>query len=328
MLRFLAAAIALFGAMTAPSLHAAAAGTEAPYPNKLIRLVVPFAPGGSTDTVARLLAERLRIALGQTVIVENRPGAGGNIGGDAVAKAAPDGYTLLLAAAGPTVINPSLYRKLPYSPTRDLAPVTMLVHEPSLLAVNAALPVHNVRDLISYAKARPDQLSFGSAGNGTPAQLAGELLNQLAGLHLQHVPYKGTGPAIADLLAGQITLVIDNIPPLMPHVQSGKLRALAVASDKRSAALPNVPTAEESGLKGFVISGWKGVMVPAGTPRPIIDKLHDAIVRILADPQMRKRLQDLGAEPVGNTPEQFAQQIRTDTAWWSSLVKSTHTTLD
>ncbi|MBB2919404.1 Bug family tripartite tricarboxylate transporter substrate binding protein [Cupriavidus alkaliphilus] len=310
------------------AFHAQTAGAQAPYPSKVIRLVVPFTPGGSTDTLARLLADQLREELGQTVIVENKPGAGGNIGGEAVARAAPDGYTVLVAAAGPTVINPSLYPKMPYNPVRDLAPVTLIAREPNLIAVNAALPVHNVKEFIAYAKARPGQLTFGSAGNGTPAQLAGELLNQTAGLTLQHVPYKGTGPAVADLIAGHITVVIDNMPPLLPHVQSGKLRALAVTGDKRASATPDLPTAEEAGLKGYVITAWKGLMVPAGTPRAVIDKLNAATVKIVARPQMRKRLIDLGAEPVGSTPEQFAQQIRTDASWWAALVKSTNTRLD
>ncbi|MGO4157784.1 Bug family tripartite tricarboxylate transporter substrate binding protein [Cupriavidus sp. YAF13] len=301
---------------------------EASYPAKVIRLVVPFPPGGSTDTLARLLAEQLKEELGQTVVVENKAGAGGNIGGDAVAKAAPDGYTLLLAAAGPTVINPSLYARMSYEPLRDLVPVTMLAREHNLMAVNPSVPAHNLKEFIAYAKSKPGQLSFGSPGNGTTAQLAGELLNQSAGIKLQHVPYKGSGPAVADLIAGHITLMIDNMPALLPFVQSGRLRALAVASDKRASALPDVPTVEEAGLRGYVVTAWKGLMAPAGTPRPIIAKLHDATVKILAKPQIRKRLVDLGAEPVGNTPEQFAALIRSDTAWWAALVKSTGTTLD
>ncbi|AVA35946.1 tripartite-type tricarboxylate transporter receptor subunit TctC [Cupriavidus metallidurans] len=306
----------------------APAHAETPYPNKVIRLVVPFAPGGSTDVVARLISEPLRDELGQTVIVDNRPGAGGNIGGDIVAKAAPDGYTLLLAAAGPTVINPSLYPKMSYDPVRDLAPVTMIEREHNVMAVNASLPVKNVQEFIAYAKSHPNQLSFGSPGNGSPAQLAGELLNQTAGIKLQHVPYKGSGPAVADLIAGHITLLIDNMPALWPHVQSGKLRALAVTSEKRATAAPGLPTAQEAGLKGYVVTAWKGLMVPAHTPRPVVDKLNQAMVKILARPELRKKLVELGAEPVGDTPEQFGQQIRTDAAWWAALVKSTGTTLE
>ncbi|AOZ02054.1 LacI family transcriptional regulator [Cupriavidus sp. USMAHM13] len=327
MFKFLiAAAPLLLGLLCQPA--PAQAQAAATYPNRVIRLVVPFAPGGSTDLVARLLAEQLRAELGQTVIVENKPGAGGNIGGEAVAKAAPDGYTLLLAAAGPTVINPSLYAHMPFSPLRDLAPVTMIAREHNLMAVNAALPVRNVKEFVAYAKAHPDSLTFGSPGNGSPAQLAGELLNRSAGLKLQHVPYKGTGPAVADLVAGHITLLIDNMPALLPQVQAGRLRALAVASEQRASALPDLPTAEEAGLKGFVVTAWKGLMVPAGTPPQVIARLHGAVVKILAQPALRKRLTDLGAEPVGNTPEQFAQQIRAQTSWWAALVKATGTSLE
>ncbi|GJG98325.1 tripartite tricarboxylate transporter substrate binding protein [Cupriavidus pauculus] len=312
----------------AAMLPAHAAEPDAKYPSKVIRLVVPFAPGGSTDIVARIIAEPLREELGQTVIVDNRPGAGGNIGGDIVAKAAPDGYTLLMAAAGQIAINPSLYTKMSYDPARDLTAVTMIARDYNMMAVNASLPVKNVREFVAYARAHPDRITFGSPGNGSVAQLAGELMNRSTGLKMQHVPYKGSGPAVADLIAGHITLMIDNMPAIWPHVQSGKLRALAVTSEKRAPGAPDVPTAEEAGLKGYVVPAWKGVMAPANTPRPIVDKLNHALVRVLARPEIRKRLIEQGAEPVGNTPEQFAQQIKTDTAWWAALVKSTGTTLD
>ncbi|RZT42192.1 Bug family tripartite tricarboxylate transporter substrate binding protein [Cupriavidus agavae] len=320
---FLAAAMLLAGTALAPAQAA-----DAPYPSKIIRLVVPFAPGGSTDIVARLIAEPLREELGQTVIIENRPGAGGNIGGDIVAKAAPDGYTLLMAAAGQTVINPSLYARMSYDPARDLAAITMIARDHNLMAVNAKLPVKTVKEFIAYAKAHPNDVTFGSPGNGSPAQLGGELLNQTAGLTMRHVPYKGSGPAVADLIAGHITLMIDNMPALWPHVQSGKLRALAVTSEKRASGAPEVPTADEAGLKGYVVTAWKGLMAPANTPRPVIDRLNQAMVKVLARPEIRKRLIEQGAEPVGNTPEQFAQQIKTDTVWWAALVKSTGTKLD
>ncbi|MCA3206495.1 tripartite tricarboxylate transporter substrate binding protein [Cupriavidus sp.] len=324
----LSAAGLLCGMALIPLTPAHAADADAKYPSKVIRLVVPFAPGGSTDIVARLISEPLREELGQTVIVDNRPGAGGNIGGDIVAKAAPDGYTLLMAAAGQIAINPSLYAKMSYEPARDLAAVTMIARDHNMMAVNASLPVKNVKEFIAYAKAHPTQVTFGSPGNGSPAQLAGELLNQTAGLKMQHVPYKGSGPAVADLIAGHITLMIDNMPAIWPHVQSGKLRALAVTSEKRASGATDVPTAEEAGLKGYVVTAWKGLMVPAQTPRPIVDRLNQAMVKVLARPEIRKRLIEQGAESVGNTPEQFAQQIKADTAWWAALVKSTHTTLD
>ena len=307
---------------------ASAVHAEPGYPSKPIRLIVPFAPGGSTDVLARLLAEALRPELGQPVIVENKAGAGGNIGGDFVAKAPPDGYTLLIAAAGPTVINPSLYARMPYDPAKDLRPVSLLIQEPNLMAVNPKIPAKTVAEFIAYAKSRPTEISFGSPGNGSPAHLAGEWFNQLTGTTMVHVPYKGTGPALNDLIAGQIAMMIDNMPAMWPHVQAGKLRALAVSTDKRAAAAPDVPTIAESGVKGFAFGAWKGLMVPAATPPDIVERLHAAATKALAKPDFRKRLIDLGAEPVGNTPAQFAAIIKTETASWAALVKSTGTKLD
>ncbi|HJS03198.1 MAG TPA: tripartite tricarboxylate transporter substrate binding protein [Variovorax sp.] len=307
---------------------ASAVHAEPGYPTKPIRLIVPFAPGGSTDVLARLLAEALRPELGQPVIVENKAGAGGNIGGDFVAKAPPDGYTLLIAAAGPTVINPSLYARMPYDPAKDLRPVTLLIQEPNLMAINPKIPAMTVPEFIAYAKSRPTEVSFGSPGNGSPAHLAGEWFNQLTGTTMVHVPYKGTGPALNDLIAGQIAMMIDNMPALWPHVQSGKLRALAVSTDKRATAAPDLPTVAESGVKGFAFGAWKGLMAPAATPPEIVERLHAAATKALAKPDFRKRLIDLGAEPVGNTPAQFAAVIKSETASWAALVKSTGTKLD
>lgn len=301
---------------------------EAPYPNKPIHLIVPFSPGGSTDIVARLLGQQMAAELGQSVIVENRPGAGGNIGGDYVAKAAPDGYTLVIAAAGPTVINPSLYTKMPYSPAKDLAPISMIVSEYNLMVINPKIPANTLQEFIAYAKTQPGKINFGSPGNGSPAHLGGELLNQMAGLKMQHIPYKGTGPAATDLIGGQISMMIDNMPALLPYVQSGSLRALAVAGEKRTSAAPNVPTFAEAGLKDYRLTAWKGLMAPAGTPPEIINKLHDVVVMALTKPDFRKRLVDLGADPVGNTPQEFAALIQSETVWWANLVKSTGTRLD
>jgi tripartite-type tricarboxylate transporter receptor subunit TctC len=298
------------------------------YPTKPVRLIVPFAPGGSTDVLARLLSEELRAELGQPVIVENKPGAGGNIGGDLVAKAPADGYTVLVAAAGPTVVNPSLYAKMPYSPAKDLRPVTLLINEPNLMAIHPSIPAKSVAEFVTYAKSKPKELSFASAGNGTPAHLAGEWFNQLTGTSLAHVPYKGTGPAINDLIAGQVAMMIDNMPALWPHVQSGRLRALAVTTEKRAPAAPDVPTLNEAGAKGLVFSAWKGLMVPAATPDAIVKRLHDASVKALAKPELRKKLIDLGADPVGSTPEQFATQIKDETVTWAKLVKSTNARID
>ncbi len=304
------------------------ARAEAPYPNRTIRLIVPFAPGGSTDVMARLIAYKMSSELGQSVIVENRAGAAGNIGGDFVAKSAPDGYTVLVAAAGPIEINPSLYKNLPFSPAKDLRPVTMLVSEVNIMAINPNVPAKTVQEFIAYAKAHPDKVSFGSAGTGTPGHLGGEWFNQLTGTRMVHVPYKGTGQAINDLLAGRIDLMIDNMLPLWPHVQAGRLRALAVSTATRSSAAPELPTMAEAGVKGFEINPWKGLMVPAATPAAVVEKLHQAAVHALSDPALRKRLQEMGADPVGNTPEEFSQLIEKETVTWAALVKSTGASVD
>jgi tripartite-type tricarboxylate transporter receptor subunit TctC len=298
------------------------------YPSKPIRLIVPFAAGGSADVVGRLMAEELRGVLGQPVVVENRPGAGGNIAGDFVARAPADGYTLLLAAAGPIVVNPSLYARMSFDPAKDLAPVTLLTRDHNLMAVPPSVPVRTVREFIAYAKARPTQVSFGSPGNGTPAHLGGELFNQVAGTTMTHVPYKGSAPAVTDLVAGQITVMIDNMPALLPHVRAGRLRALGVASEARASGAPDIPTVAESGLPGFAVTAWKGLMAPAATPKPIIARLHEASVRALAKPAVRKRLVDLGAEPVGTTPTAFAALIAQETVAWGALVKSTGARVD
>jgi tripartite-type tricarboxylate transporter receptor subunit TctC len=306
----------------------ALASADEPYPSKPIRLIVGFAPGGSADITARLFADRLRVALGQPVIVDNRAGAGGNIGAELVAHAPPDGYTLLLAAAAQIVINPGIYKHMTFDPAKDLAPISQLQVEHNLMVVNPALPVKTVGEFVAYAKAHPQSVTFASPGIGTPAHLAGELMNQMAGLKMQHIPYKGSAPALNDLISGQVTMAIDNMPALLPQVKAGKLRALAVASDKRAAAAPDIPTISESGLKGYVVMAWKGLMAPAGTPQQIIDKLHDAIVKIIAAPEMRERMISLGAEPVGNTPAQFADTIRRETLQWGALIKSTGTTVE
>ncbi|MCD0505078.1 tripartite tricarboxylate transporter substrate binding protein [Bordetella petrii] len=309
-------------ALVAAALPGAAA---AAYPEQPIRLVVPFSPGGSSDILGRLLADALPSILGQPVIVENKPGAGGNIGGELVARAKPDGYTLLLAAAGPTVINPSLYPDMPFDPARDLAPITCITREHNLMVVAPTVQARTLAEFIEYARANPGKLSFGSPGNGSPAQLAGELLKQKAGIDMVHVPYKGTGPAVTDLMAGHIALMIDNMPALLPQVESGRLRAIAVPSDKRAAAAPQVPTFKEAGMPDFVVMAWKGLMAPAGTPDAVIERLNGAIVQALKDPKLRDRLEALGAEPLGSTPRQFARQIETETTWWRDLVRSTGT---
>lgn len=298
------------------------------YPNKPIKLIVGYAPGGSADIAARLAAQKLTMELKQPVIVENRPGAGGNIAGEMVARARPDGYTLLMAATAQIVINPSLYKKMTFDPAKDLAPITLMQNEYNLMVVTPSVPAKTLKEFIAYAKANPTAVTFASPGIGSPAHLAGELMNQLAGLKMLHVPYKGTAPAVSDLVAGHVTMAVDNMPALLPQVKAGALRALAVASEHRAPAAPDIPTAQEAGLPGFVVPAWKGLMAPAGTPRPIIDRLHAAMVNILAMPDVRKQMINLGAEPAGGTPEQVAEMIKAQTVQWAALVKSTGTTLD
>jgi len=320
--RWIASGLIACAAFALP--HAA----HAEYPDRPIRLIVPFSAGGSSDVLGRLVAEAIRPILGQPIIVENKPGAGGNIGGDLVAKAKPDGYTLLLAAAGPTVINPHLYNNMTFDPAKDLAPITVIAREHNLMAVHPSVPAETLSGFIEYAKKNPGTLSFGSPGNGSPAQLAGELLKQQAGIQMQHVPYKGSAPAVSDLVAGHIHVMIDNMPALLPQVGAGRLRALAVPSDARAQAMPDTPTFGESGVQDYVIMAWKSLMAPAGTPAGVIDKVQAAVAQALQDPELRRRLTDLGAEPWGSTPAEFRKKIEVETTWWGDLIERTGTRIE
>jgi tripartite-type tricarboxylate transporter receptor subunit TctC len=300
------------------ALAAQAASAQA-WPSKPVTLVVPFPPGGTTDVVARALAERLTQALGQTVIVESKPGAGATLGADMVAKSKPDGYTLLMGAVHHTIAG-SIYKKLPYDFQKDFAPVSTVALVPNVMVVNASTPAKTVQDFIAYAKSKPG-LTYGSNGNGTAQHLIGTQFQNLAGVELTHVPYKGSGPLTTDLLGGQIALSFDTVTPVLQHIKSGKLRALAVTTAKRASALPNVPTLEEAGLKGFDIGTWFGVLAPAATPKDIVARLNAEIVKSLQSPEMRKRMDEIGAEPLGGTPEAMAQQIKDETAKFARLVK-------
>lgn len=319
--------LTLAAAVAAPAFLRSAHAADG-YPSRPVRMIVPFPPGGSTDVLGRLLAEALRSELGQPIVVENRPGAGGNIGGELAARAPADGHTVLMAAAGPTVINPSLYAKMGHDPARDLAPVTLLVNDHNLMAVSSSVPAKTVTEFIAWAKQRPGKVTFGSPGNGSPAHLGGELFNQMAGVSMIHVPYKGSGPAVADLLGGQIDMMIDNMPALMPHVAGGKLRALAVASEARATGAPDIPTVAEAGLPGFKVTAWKGLMVPAGTPAPLIARLQAACAKALQQPELRQKLIETGAEPIAGTPAEFGALIDQDTRDWARLVKSTGARID
>jgi tripartite-type tricarboxylate transporter receptor subunit TctC len=291
------------------------------YPSRPIRFVVAFPPGGGTDIIARSIAQKLAERLAQQVVVDNRPGAGGNIGTDIVAKSAPDGYTMLMGSAGPLAINASLFASMPFDPQRDLAPVTLAASTPNVLVVHPSLGVATVKELIALAKAKPGRINFASSGFGTPAQLAGELFNSMAGVRLVHVPYKGASPALADLLGGQVQIMFSTMPPALPHVKDGKLRALAVTSLKRSPAAPDLPTLTQAGLPGFEANTWHGVVLPAGAPAEVIGKLNREIVTILHLPDVVERLSAQGAEPVGSTPEEFAAYIRSETAKWAKVVR-------
>ncbi len=290
------------------------------YPSKPITLIVPFPAGGTTDALARTIGQKLSQAWGQPVVVDNRGGAGATIGANMVAKAAPDGYTLLMGAVHHT-IAPSVYKKLPYNFQKDLAPVTIVAVVPNVLVVNPSVPAKSVKELIDYAKANPGKLTYGSNGNGTAQHLIGTQFNLMAGTDIGHVPYKGSGPLTTDLLGGQVSMSFDTVTPVLPYIKTGKLKPLAVATAKRSTALPDVPTLSEAGLSGFDIASWYGVLVPAGTPKEIVAKLHDEIVKILNMPDVKKRFAELGAEPVGDTPEQMAAQIKSETDKFAKLVK-------
>ena len=304
------------------------AQSAATYPNKPIKIVVPFPPGGATDIVARAIGFELQKAFGQSVIIENKPGAGGNTGADLVAKSPPDGYTLIMATVGTHAINMSLYARMPYDAVKDFEPVVLVAGVPNLLVVHPSVNAKSVKELTALAKAQPGKLNVASSGNGTSIHLAAELYKQMAGVDILHVPYKGSAPAVADLLGGQVQMMFDNMPVSLPHAKAGKLRALAVTSLKRSPALPDVPTMDEEGLKGFDATSWFGLLAPAGTPKEIIAKLNAASVAALATPDMRERLAAQGADPIGNSPDQFAAFIKAEIVKWAKIVKASGARVD
>src|SRR3954467_9868771 len=277
----------------------------AQYPAKAIHLIVPFPPGGGNDTVARAIAQQMSPALGQPVVIDNRPGAGGSIGAELAAKAPADGYTLFLAGVGSHVVNPNLHAKLPYDPVKDFAPITLIASAPSVLVVNPKVPAQNIAEFTAYARANPGKLNYASNGNGSAAQLAAAMYESMAGVKMVHVPYKGIAPAMTDLLSGEVQLMFGTIVALVPHIQAGKLRALAVTSKKRSSLLTDIPTLAESGLPDYEAGSWYGVLAPAGTPRDIIQRLNGSIVKAIREPQVAKRLVQEGAEGVGGTPEEI-----------------------
>jgi tripartite-type tricarboxylate transporter receptor subunit TctC len=303
------------------ALLAATWASAQSYPTKPIKMIVPFPPAGSTDISARAVAGKLGERLGQPVVIENKPGAGGNIGTDIVAKAAPDGYTLVVGTVGTHAINQSLYSKMPYDNLRDFAPVILLSTTPNVLVMPVSFPAKSVQDVIALAKQKPGELTFASSGSGTSIHLSGELFNSMAGTKMQHIPYKGSGPMLIDLMSGTVNMAFDNLSASMPHIKGGKLKALATTGSKRSPALPDVPTVSEAGLSGYDSTSWNGIYVPAGTPKEIIDRLNRELRAILESAETRKFFAEQGAEAGGGTPEQLATITRAETAKWAKVVK-------
>jgi tripartite-type tricarboxylate transporter receptor subunit TctC len=316
----------LQGAVLAAAMSAGGAMAQA-WPSKPISLIVPFPAGGTTDVLARALAEKLTLSLGQTVIVESKPGAGATLGADYVAKARPDGYTLLVGAVHHTIAS-SVYKKLPYDFQKDLAPITTIALVPNVLVVNASTPVNNVAELVALLKARPGAYNYGSNGNGTAQHLIGTQFENMTGTDFSHIPYKGSGPLATDLLGGQITMSFDTVTPVLPHIKAGKLRALAVTTARRSSALPDVPTLDEAGLKGFNIGTWFGVLAPVATPKDVLARLNTEMVKVIQSPEFRKRMDEIGAEAIGDSAEHMAQQIRSETEKFAKLVKDAKVTIE
>lgn len=307
-------------AATGLALCALNATAAAAYPSQPIKWVVPFPPGGAMDTMARTLGAKLAASMKQAVVIENRPGAGGAIGSGMVAKAAPDGHTMMIVSIGHAV-NPSIYPKLPYDAARDFAPVSLVGIVPNLLVANPSVKANNVKELVALAKAQPGKLTYASAGNGTTVHLAAELFNAMAGADIMHVPYKGSAPAVTDLMGGQVDVMFDSLSSAKPYVDSGKLKALAVTTAKRSSAFPNVPTVAESGIPHYELSGWYAVFVPGKTPKAIVDRLNTELVKALKDPDVRARFALIGAEPVGSSPQELAATLKAETARWAGIVR-------
>jgi len=313
----LACSTAMLG--LAAAANPAAVGAQA-YPAKPVRLMVPFVPGGNTDIIARVVAPEMSKALGQQLVIENRGGAGSTIGTEVVAKSPPDGYTLLLVSAA-HVINPAMIKKLPYDSIRDFAPISVVADVPTAFAIHPTLPVKNVKEFIALAKARPGQLNYSTAGRGTVGHLSAELLSSIAQIKMVHIAYKGTGQSITDLIAGHVQLQFSSMPAVINHARAGKLRLLAQTGEKRSAAAKDVPTMLESGVKGFVVSSGFGLLAPAGTPRPVIDRVHGALLKALAEPNVRNNLSGQGADPVGNTPEAYDAFNKAEIAKWIKVAR-------
>ncbi len=298
------------------------------YPNRSITMVVAFPAAGTTDILARLIGQKLTDKFKQTVVVENRPGAGGNIGTAYVAKAAPDGYTIMMGTIGTQSINPSLYKKMPYDAAKDFVPITRAAMVPNLLVVNKDAPFNTLPEMMAYGKANPGKLTYGSSGNGTTLHLSGELFNLMSGSKITHIPYKGSTPAVADLMGGQISMIFDNMPSVIQQVKSGRLKALAVTSAQRNAQLPEIPTIQELGVAGYEVWSWFGLLAPAATPKPIVDKLNATIVDIIKQPDVQAKIIELGAVPVPETSAEFGAFIEAETLKWAKVIKEANIGMD
>ncbi len=314
--------VVLLGMLMAISAGAAAQD----WPTKPVRLVTPYPPGGTTDILSRLFAQRMD--LGQQIIIEARPGAGGNVGTEQVARATPDGYTLVMGASGPMAINASLFRKLPYDPAKDLTPIVLVASVPLVLVVHPSILVKDVQELITLLKANPDKYTYASAGNGTPQHLSGELFKSMTGTRMAHVPYKGSGPAVNDLVGGQVPIAFESMIAVLPQVQAGRLRALGVTSAKRSPTVPDIPSLAESGVPGYESIAWYGVAGPAGIPKPIVDRINREMRRVLNETEMKARLFAMGSASVHGTPEQFGAFIRSEIQKWARVVKESGARVD
>ena len=299
----------------------ASAFAQADYPNKPIRIIVGFPPGQATDVIARMIGERITANMGQPVLIDNKPGQGGSIGAAAAAKAAPDGYTMLISATAPLATNPNLYKNLPYDPSKDFAPITLVANLPFVLVCNPNVPVHNIREMIALAKSKPGQLTFASSGSGSTSHLSMEMLKAATGMDIRHVPYKGSPPAFTDVMGGQVDFVFDTAVYALPQVRAGRVRLLAVASAKRSALMPDTPTVAEQGVPGYESGAWLGAVFPVGTPAPIVMRMYTELNRIMKAPEMSERLSTLGGEPLSSaSPEEFGAHIRSEMRKWGKAV--------
>ena len=322
---------ALMAGLAVASLAGLAPGlamAQSDYPTRPVTLVVPFPAGGSTDLVARVIAQKMTDGLGQQVLVENKGGAGGNLGSAAVAKSDPDGYTILMGTVATHALNPAIYKKMPFDAVADFAPISLLVTVPNVLVVNPDLPAKTVQELIALAKEKPGELSYASSGNGTPLHLSGELFKSMAGIDIVHIPYKGAGPALTDLLGNHVSIMFDNLPSSTGYIKEGRLRGLAVTTAERAASMPELPTMAESGLPGYETYTWNALFAPAGTPPAVIERLNTEAVKAVQDPEVKARLAEFGATAVGSTPDELAAHVQAELAKWAPVVKASGAQID